>query len=267
MWLRNVSESDVSSSYIHRPARFCSALCSDQISFTAQFMEKFITKNSEIIDSVKYMKQDIFWARLHPAFSVTSSWELTAEIRAVNISIRLSSSSGQKEKLEEQRLKTELWRWEGREAGNTWTTVWCQTDLQLHADRDLLWMFPFPSDKEETSEENANMESQPGGALSLAAEETTHNTLPHICREERLWLHILGVMNSDFNHILLIKLKSRIFLLALKGTVHHKQELSHLSLSRWRTVHGAQNISGTKNTSSQTDQRRHLHHLMNHFAN
>lgn len=91
MWLRNVSESDVSSSYIHRPARFCSALCSDQISFTAQFMEKFITKNSEIIDSVKYMKQDIFWARLHPAFSVTSSWELTAEIRAVNISIRLSS--------------------------------------------------------------------------------------------------------------------------------------------------------------------------------
>lgn len=97
-----------------------------------------------------------------------------------------------KEKLEERRLKTELWRWEGREAGNTWTTVWCQTDLQLHADRDLLWMFPFPSDKEETSEENANMESQPGGALSLAAEETTHNTLPHICREERLWLYMLG---------------------------------------------------------------------------
>lgn len=172
------------------PVLFGSVFWSDIIH--SQFMEKFITKNSEIIDSVKYMKQDIFWARLHPAFSVTSSWELTAEIRAVNISIRLSSSSGQKEKLEERRLKTELWRWEGREAGNTWTTVWCQTDLQLHADRDLLWMFPFPSDKEETSEENANMESQPGGALSLAAEETTHNTLPHICREERLWLHMLG---------------------------------------------------------------------------
>lgn len=205
MWLRNVSESDVSSSYIHRPARFCSALCSDQISFTAQFMEKFITKNSEIIDSVKYMKQDIFWARLHPAFMLMSEWMNLLFVSAwrPHESSQLKSerstflsdchlSSGLKEKLEERRLKTELWRWEGREAGNTWTTVWCQTDLQLHADRDLLWMFPFPSDKEETSEENANMESQPGGALSLAAEETTHNTLPHICREERLWLHMLG---------------------------------------------------------------------------
>lgn len=67
------------------------------------------------------------------------------------------------------------------------------------------------------------MESHPGGgggALSLAAEESTHNTLQHICREERLDCTCWSVMSSDFNHILLIKLKSRIFLFVLKGTVH-----------------------------------------------
>ncbi len=61
----------------------------------------------------------------------------------------------------------------------------CQTDLQLHGDKDLLWMFPFPSDEEKTSEENAKVELQPGGrggggGLTLEEEEeTTHNTLQH----------------------------------------------------------------------------------------
>lgn len=58
-------------------------------------------------------------------------------------------------------------------------------------------MFLFPSDKvEESSEENANMESHPagggGGGASTPEEEeeetTTHNTLQHTCGtgEERL---------------------------------------------------------------------------------
>lgn len=62
-----------------------------------------------------------------------------------------------------------------------------QTDLQLHGDSDLLWMFPFPSGEEATSEENANVESQPGGE-AFTEEETTHNTLQNTCREDTLLL-------------------------------------------------------------------------------
>lgn len=45
-------------------------------------------------------------------------------------------------------------------------------------------MFPFPSVKEETSEENASAESHPGGG-ALTPEEVTHNALQHTWNAEQ----------------------------------------------------------------------------------
>lgn len=182
MWLRNVSESDVSSSYIHRPARFCSSLCSDQTSFTYQFMEKFITKNLEIIDfykcllipSVKYMKLEYF----EPGFiqrscfiryknskredepavrsSVTSSWELTAETRASTFLSDCHLSSG------DRTLKVRrTWSWKQTPEGlcdvrltssSTQTEICCGCSRFLRTRRRPLRRTPTWSHSQEEEE-------------------------------------------------------------------------------------------------------------------
>lgn len=55
--------------------------------------------------------------------------------------------------------------------------------LHFHGDRDLLWMFPFPSEEEENSGEKDSMESHleaGAGVRPLTLEEElTQNALQH----------------------------------------------------------------------------------------